>query len=46
MSCDTCYDNTLCLTCKAGYYNGTDEHNSLCQACPTGCATCTSSTMC
>lgn len=45
-SCMTCHDSSLCLTCKTGYYNGTDQNNALCQACPATCATCTSAASC
>ena len=34
------------MTCKDGYYNETDIDFALCQACPVGCATCTSSSSC
>ncbi len=45
-SCDTCNDNTFCLTCKQGYYNSTNVNYAFCSACPVGCQTCTSAGSC
>jgi hypothetical protein len=45
-SCQTCKDNSLCVSCKEGYYNSTNVHFSLCSTCPIGCRTCSSSTSC
>jgi hypothetical protein len=45
-SCRTCKDNTLCTSCKEGYFNSTNMHFSYCQTCSTGCKACTSGTSC
>jgi len=45
-SCASCFDSSLCLTCKAGYFNETNTDYSLCQACSAGCISCTSLASC
>lgn len=46
VSCQTCKDNTLCLTCKQGYYNTSNINYALCTMCPAGCKICTSGSSC
>ena len=45
-SCATCQDSSVCLTCAAGYFNGTNVNHALCQACSTGCSTCSDASTC